>query len=207
MVSQSNDASTSRHDADFGEALDFLKGQGKAPISQTVVDALLALEKQAKKEKRHLSYAQLLGTWRLGFITGTAKARQRAGTVMGAGRFLPKFVAIRLKYEATDMESGAGTVENSVTLGALRLQLTGPTQFWPNTNSLGFDFTHLEITLGGLRLYRGNLRGGTARNAAFQAETLKDQAFFTYFWATDQAIAARGRGGGLALWTQDSKSV
>ncbi|MGD1906348.1 MAG: hypothetical protein ACFB0C_10185 [Leptolyngbyaceae cyanobacterium] len=192
------------HDSGLTEALAFVQGQGKAPAAPTVVDALLAMEKQAKKEKR-LSYEQLLGTWRLGFITGTVKTRQRAGTVLGAGRFLPKFVGIRLKYEATDGTAGIGTVENSVTLGALRLQLTGPTRFWPQTNSLAFDFTQLEIRLGGLRLYSGELRGGAARSAAFQTETLKDQAFFTYFWATEQGIAARGRGGGLALWVRDPK--
>jgi hypothetical protein len=203
-ASKPTDIST---DLELEKALAFLQGPGKAPASQTTVDALLALEKQAKKEKHRLNYGQLLGTWRLGFITGTVKTRQRAGTVMGAGRFLPKFVAIRLKYETTDVERGTGTVENSITCGALRLQLTGPTQFWAKTNSLGFDFTHLKITLGGLSLYSGEMRGGASRNAAFYAETLKDQAFFTYFWATEQAIAARGRGGGLALWTRDPRSV
>jgi hypothetical protein len=189
-------------------ALAFLQGDGKAPPSQAVVDALVAIEKQAKREKSQPTYAQLLGTWRLRFITGTVKTRQRAGTVLGAGRFLPGFVTIQLRYKATESppdqgaDRASGTVENSVALGALRLQLTGPTQFWPKTHSLAFDFTHLAVTLGGLRLYSGDLRGGGARNATFYSETLKDQAFFTYFWATEAAIAARGRGGGLALWTR-----
>ncbi|MDA0267210.1 MAG: hypothetical protein O3A14_09665 [Cyanobacteria bacterium] len=182
--------------------LAFLRGQGSAPAPQTVVEALLGSEKQAKRTKSRPGYEQLLGTWRLGFITGTVKTRQRAGTVLGAGRFLPRFITIQLRYRATDQAAGIGTVENSVALGALRLQLTGPTQFWPQTHSLAFDFTHITITLGGLRLYRGALRGGETRNAAFREETLKDQAFFTYFWAREAGVAARGRGGGLALWTR-----
>ncbi len=186
----------------LADTLAYLNGQGKAPAAPAVVDALVALEKQAKRGKHRRTYPQLLGTWRLGFITGTVKTRQRAGTVLGSGRFLPKFIKIQLRYAATDLAAGIGTVENSVALGALRLQLTGPTRFWPKTNSLAFDFTHLAVTLGGVRLYSGDLRGGAARNAAFHGETLKDQAFFTYFWVTETAVAARGRGGGLALWTR-----
>ncbi|MEO1404662.1 MAG: hypothetical protein AAFV72_25915 [Cyanobacteria bacterium J06635_1] len=183
------------------DAISYLQGQGSAPPKDCVAAALLTTEKQAKRDKVRHRYDQLLGTWQLGFITGTVKTRQKAGAAMGAGRFIPRFLKIQLTYGATDLGSGLGTVKNSVSLGALRLQLTGPTKFWPKTNSLAFDFTHIEIKLGGLKFYAGPVRGGADREASFEQQTLKDQAFFTYFLMTDTCIAARGRGGGLALWT------
>ncbi|MEM9906318.1 MAG: hypothetical protein AAF921_14970 [Cyanobacteria bacterium P01_D01_bin.44] len=183
------------------DAIAFLQGQGTAPPKDCVAAALLTAEKQAKCNKVRYRYDQLLGTWQLGFITGTVKTRQKASVAMGAGRFIPRFLKIQLTYEATDLDSGLGTVKNSVSLGALRLQLTGPTKFWPKTNSLAFDFTHIDVRFGSLKLYARPVRGGADRAAAFPQQTLKDQAFFTYFLVTDTCIAARGRGGGLALWT------
>ncbi|MEM8808858.1 MAG: hypothetical protein AAGF01_22800 [Cyanobacteria bacterium P01_G01_bin.38] len=183
------------------DAIASLRGQGDAPSKDCVAAALLTAEKQAKRDKVRYRYDQLLGTWLLGFITGTTKTRQKAGVAMGAGRFIPRFLKIQLTYEATDLDSGLGTVTNTVSLGILRLQLTGPTKFWPKTNSLAFDFTHIEVKLGGLKFYAGPVRGGADRAASFEQQTLKDQAFFTYFVMTETCIAARGRGGGLALWT------
>jgi len=171
-----------------------------APSATDLVTELLALEKQSKRAKQRYRYSQLLGTWRLGFTTGTVKTRKQAGTVLGAGRFLPRVVNIQLRYEATDVEAGQGKADNSVGLGALRLQLSGPTQYWPQTNSLAFDFTHLRLSVGDFQLYQQSIRGGAERAAAFYTETLKGQAFFSYFLVTPTCLAARGRGGGLALW-------
>lgn len=185
------------------QAVSFLQNESQqAPSSQALVQTLLDYEKQAKRDRQRFSYDQLLGTWRLGFTTGTVKRRKQAGIVLGAGRFLPRFVVIQLSYAATQLEAGQGTVENSVAVGPLKFQLTGPTQFWSKTNSLAFDFTQMQISLAGFTIYRGAIRGGDAKNAAFYQQTLKDQAFFTYFAVSDTCLAARGRGGGLALWTQ-----
>jgi len=49
-------------------------------------------------------------------------------------------------------------------------------------------------------LYDRYIRGGQEREASFYDKPLKDKAFFTYFLVENRAIAARGRGGGLALW-------
>ncbi|EDX77958.1 hypothetical protein MC7420_7696 [Coleofasciculus chthonoplastes PCC 7420] len=171
------------------------------PESKAVVEALLTAEKTAKQTKVRHSYSELLGTWRLGFITGTKRSRQRAGVVLGAGRFLPKWVKIQLSYSPSEASQEQGTVVNSVELGSLQLVVTGPTQFFAKTNILAFDFTRINLSLFGLKLYNGYIRGGQEREASFYDKPLKDKAFFTYFLVENQAIAARGRGGGLALWT------
>ena len=187
------------------QAVEFLTTPSATPpVPEAVVEAMLIAEKTAKQTKVRHAYPQLLGTWRLGFITGTKRSRQRAGVILGAGRFLPKWVKIHLSYLQAESDQERGTVQNSVELGPLKLVLTGPTQFWSKTNMLAFDFTRMRASLSGLKLYEGYIRGGQDREARFYEQSVKEQAFFTYFLVQDQCIAARGRGGGLALWTKVS---
>ena len=175
------------------------------PSTSQVVDALLEAEKISKKQKISYSFEQLLGTWQLRFITGTKKTRAKAGIVLGAGRYLPKFIKIYLTYSerllATPSQAiPAGTVENSVELGGLKLVLEGPIKFLPQKNILAFDFTRLCIKFLGIKLYDGYIRGGELKERQFYQESVGKQAFFAYFLIRDNFIAARGRGGGLALW-------
>lgn len=196
------------------------KGQS-APKPADVVAALLAAEKESKRKKQRYAYEDLLGTWRLIFVSGT-KTKKTAGgqtiKAVGSGRFLPRFVAIALTYnppsQTTDPAeidtTKIGSVENAVAIGPLNLRLSGPTRFWPNTNSLAFDFTSLRAQLGAITLYNGSIRGGGKgqgsqdRNAAFKTQSLKEQAFFTFFRVEPDYIAARGKGGGLALWIRSA---
>lgn len=192
-------------DLALDQAVEFLTNSSVTPPApQAVVETLLRAEKTAKQTKVRHAYQQLLGTWRLGFITGTKRSRQRAGIILGAGRFLPKWVKIQLSYSPSESGQEQGTVQNSVELGPLQLVLTGPTQFRPQTNMLAFDFTQMRVSLSGLKLYEGYIRGGRDREGRFYEQSVKKQAFFTYFLVENRWIAARGRGGGLALWTKVS---
>jgi hypothetical protein len=185
------------------QATDFLAtATTKAPAASSVVEELLMAEKNTKQQKIRYAYTQLLGTWRLGFITGTKKSQKRTGVILKAGRFLPAIVKIQLTYQQLEVNSEQGIVKNSVEVGLLKLVLTGPTQFWQNTNILAFDFTQMQVTLAGLKLYSGYIRGEKKREADFYQQKLKEQAFFNYFLVEDDYIAARGKGGGLALWTK-----
>ncbi len=201
------------------QAIEFLiTPSATPPVPESVVEALLQAEKTAKQTKVRHTYPQLLGTWRLGFITGTKRVsllrrsrfangeasptRRRAGVILGAGRFLPSWVKIHLSYSQSESGQERGTVQNSVEFGPLQLVLTGPTQFWQKTNILAFDFTRMRVSLSGLKLYEGYIRRGQDREARFYEQSVKEQAFFTYFLVQECCIAARGRGGGLALWTR-----
>ncbi|MBW4544415.1 MAG: hypothetical protein KME25_08235 [Symplocastrum torsivum CPER-KK1] len=194
-------------DPALDQAIAFLTTpSAKLPAPEAVVEALIQAEKTAKQSRVRHTYPQLLGTWRLGFITGTKRSRKRAGVILGAGRFLPSWVKIHLSYLQTESNQEQGTVQNSVAFGLLQLVLTGPTQFWSKTNMLAFDFTRMRVSLSGLKLYDGYIRKGQDREARFYEQGVKEQAFFTYFLVENQSIAARGRGGGLALWTRVSDS-
>lgn len=179
----------------------------QSPAAPSVVEALIAVEKQSKQAKQHYAYEQFLGSWRLGLVSGTLKVQPRGGGKSirqpGKGRYLPRLLKISITYADGAPESLLGTVENVVVAGPFRLKLTGPTRFWAKTNSLAFDFTHIQVQLGALTLYNGSVRGGSAQDQAFEAQSLKDQAFFTFFAVEEDYIAARGKGGGLALWVKD----
>ena len=174
------------------------------PSPSEVVEALLAAEKAARKETTHHSLSQLLGTWKLRFITGTKKTRQKAGVVLGAGRYIPQFIEIEITYNGLEKLPDRGRVENSVKLGFLHLTLTGPVKFLPQKNILAFDFTKMTVRVAGLKLYDGYIRNGKQSEQEFFAKKIGEQAFFAYFVLEENFIAARGKGGGLALWSRDN---
>ena len=177
------------------------------PEPNSVVEDLLNYEKSAKKDRKKYSFQQLIGTWRLCFITGTKKTRRRAGIVLGAGRYLPQWVKIQITYSSPsevvelpeDMALTAGQVENSVQVAGLKLSLTGPVKLLKQ-KILAFDFTQIKVQLFGKIIYQGSIRGGAETVEKFYTESIQKQAFFAYFLVEDNLIAARGRGGGLALW-------
>jgi len=178
------------------------------PKPETVVSTLVNLERVGKKATSVASYKQLMGKWRLCFITGTKKTRQRTGVILGAGRYLPSWLKIHLSYadNSDDLnltEAEPGRVENSVSVAGLTLTLSGPTKFLPKQKILAFDFTHLTLQVLGKAIYSGNIRGGQNSQDKFDQEPLKKQAFFRYFLLEENYIAARGRGGGLAVWRRE----
>lgn len=180
------------------------KNASKPPAAE-VLTALLDAEKAAKKDKITYQFQQLIGDWRLCFITGTKKTQNRAGVVMGAGRYLPNFVTVNLSYLPSEngeeySEFEAGRVENSVGVGLLSFALSGPVKFLPKKNILAFDFTRATVKILGKTIYDNYVRGGKKSEDSFYQKKVGQQAFFAYFLITEKAIAARGRGGGLAIW-------
>lgn len=170
------------------------------PAPESVVAALLAAEKASKKNKDKYSIDRLFGSWRLCFITGTKKTRAKAGKVLGAGKYVPNWVKITIAYQKSAEFSG-GKVDNLVEFGPLSLCVSGPIKLFPNTNILAFDFTRMTVSIFGLKLYSGYIRDGKNSEEKFYQTALKDLgSFFVYFLVADDFIAARGKGGGLAIW-------
>ena len=114
---------------------------------------------------------------------------------------MPGFLQVAISY-FPQTEEGIGRVENSVSCGPLHLKVTGPIRWHESRGILAFDFTQIQLDAFARQLYQGSLRGGPDSEADFADTALAKQAFFTYFWTSPQAIAARGRGGGLALWSR-----
>ena len=179
--------------------------QTKLPNPSELVEALLDLEKSARKEKISYDLASLVGCWQLRFVTGTNKFRQKAGIALGKGRYIPKFIRITISYQQDTDSANTGNVTNSVKLAALDLSLSGPVEFISPKNILAFDFTRIKAKIFGQTVYDGYIQKGAMREKDFYRAKLGNRAFFTYFVIQENAIAARGKGGGLALWVKNSQ--
>ncbi|MDJ0712629.1 MAG: hypothetical protein QNJ54_00210 [Prochloraceae cyanobacterium] len=181
------------------------------PSPDLVVEALLTEEKSSKKNKQKYNLDRLIGNWRLCFITGTKKTRDRAGIVLGAGRYVPNWVKITISYHnetklEVEQENNfeAGWVENLVEFGPLKLCVSGPIKLLSGKYILAFDFTRMTVELFGFKVYSGYIRDGQASEENFyQTSFAKQASFFVYFLVTEKFIAARGKGGGLAIWGKD----
>jgi hypothetical protein len=182
----------------------YLTLKSNRPSASEVVEALLTAEQITRKEKLQYSLEQLQGTWRLCFITGTTRVRRKTGSFWGSGRYIPEFIEIELTYtHSSESEiEPRSIVKNCVKIGSLKLTLTGPIQLLAPKNILLFDFTYLEANFLGIKLYDGYIRGGKEKADKFDTEKIARQAFFVYFLVIEKAIAARGKGGGLALWSK-----
>ncbi|MBW4644912.1 MAG: hypothetical protein KME23_18290 [Goleter apudmare HA4340-LM2] len=179
-------------------------GGGKLPQAALLVNALLQAEKTAKQQRLTYNFESLVGKWRLCFATGTRKVRQRGGIVLGKGIYLPKFAAAHISFSAdlTD-SSGRGEIGNQVQVGPVLLQLTGPAKYLGKKNLLAFDFTQMQISLFCRGVYNQPIRSGKGQGEDFYNQPIAKLPFFAFFMITEDAIAARGRGGGLALWIRD----
>jgi hypothetical protein len=186
------------------------RSDGKRLTIATVAKALQHMERTTKR-KDSIEYLSLLGTWRLVLVTRPNRSKSSTQSRKVSGQWIPSWLEIEITYENSPIPGpksslppsalDAGSVHNRVKLGALKLTLSGPTLLQPK-NILAFDFTHLTLQVGNLTVYNGAVRGGKAQETQFYQQSLKTQAFFRFFWLTSAGLAARGRGGGLAMWSK-----
>jgi hypothetical protein len=179
--------------------------QGKIsdrPDAKTVVAALLEAERTAKQQRITYEYPNLLGRWRLCFATRTQKARNRSGISLGKGYYFPKISPAYLSFTPANLEN-QGAISNQIQLGLLKLRFSGLTKYLGKKNLLAFDFTRIEVLVLDRVLYSGEVRGGKQKEAEFEQRSIGTLPFFAFFLVSDQLIAARGRGGGLALWIRE----
>jgi hypothetical protein len=172
--------------------------------SRSMVAALQQAETDVRRSKSNIPFADLAGEWRLCFVTGASKSKQKRGIKLGKGYYLPKFVFASISF-APDVESSTeGVVTNQLKFGSFQLKFTGPCRYPGKKNLLIFDFTQIRIDLFGKTVYQAKIRSGkTGTIDGKLPESIAKMPFFAFFWAGTNEIAARGRGGGLALWVRE----
>lgn len=178
-------------------------GKGDRPTPTAVIDALLAAEKAAKHDHSSYLVEPLLGQWQLCFATGTRK-RKQGGITLGKGFYMPSFVQAQIGFDRPNPNSDDELLQisNQVQVGLMALQILGPARYLNRKNLLAFDFTQMQLKLLGKAIYQGSFRGGLAKTVAFAKQPIARLPFFRFFLVTETFIAARGRGGGLAMWTK-----
>lgn len=188
-------------------AVAYREPRQERPSADMLVDALLSAEKASKQQRLEYPFQSLLGKWRLCFATGTRKVKKRGGILLGKGFYLPKFAKAHISFntltQALDPTPTQGEIGNQVQLGSVSLKLVGSAKYLGKKNLLAFDFTNMQISLFNHVIYSGQIRGGKVRELDFDNQPIAKLPFFTFFLVTEDFIAARGRGGGLALWIRD----
>ncbi len=176
------------------------------PPAKEVVSGLLQAEKVAKQQRLAYPIESLLGDWRLCF-TAPRKAHLHGGVATGRGFYVPQIARAQISFcervpsSATD--SDQLEIGNQIQFGPLLFRLTGPAHYLGKKNLLAFDFTHMQLHLFSRTVYRGDFRGGKATATDFYHQPIAKLPFFAFFLVTEGFIAARGRGGGLALWVKE----
>ena len=179
-----------------------LRSKSDRPEAKEVVKALLQAEKAAKQQKLVYPLESLFGQWRLCF-TAPKNAHFKSGVALGKGFYVPQIAPAQISFFPSQ-NLGEARITNSVQFGSLQLKLTGPARYLDKKNLLMFDFTQVEILLFNRAIYSGGFRGGKLKDADFYKRSVAKAPFFAFFRVTEDLIAARGRGGGLALWVKEN---
>jgi hypothetical protein len=162
------------------------------PSTSEVIEALLSTEKVLKKTPVSIPLAALVGTWRLQFASGAKKTKR--GLKLGKGYYWPSWVYAAISFEAT------GKIQNQLRLGGIEIRFTGPCRAHDKQNIVAFDFTQLQVLIGEKVIYSRSINKYPVEE--FGARSIGKLPFFVFLYAGEKAMAARGRGGGLAVWVK-----
>lgn len=186
--------------ASFGQKSD-------RPKAAEVVQALLETEKFTKQQRINYPLECLIGSWRLHFIVSPKKSRQRSGVKMGNGFYLPNFIKAQISFTPAAADNNLNPnqlkIGNQLHVGMISFKFNGPAKYLDKKNLLAFDFTQIQVGFLGQTIYSGNFRGGQKKHQEFEQKHIRDLPFFAFFAITENYIAARGRGGGLAIWVKE----
>lgn len=158
----------------------------KAGFSLPTGEELLQLERSSRRLGSGIDASSLCGSWWLDQLWGRSQARslQRPAALM---RALAACLEISIESERL-------VLRNSVSIGALSLCFCGHGQLQGKRPLLKFSFNRLQLRWGERLLTQRSLPQPAAQKMPFFAlialELQPEEAW----------LAARGRGGGLALW-------
>ena len=170
------------------------------PPAKKVVNALLQGEKAAKQQRLTYPLQSLLGNWQL-YFTAPRKAHLSGEVATGKGFYIPQIATAQISFTQTPI-SGQLEIGNQIQFGQLLFKLTGPARYLGKKNLLAFDFNQMQLCLFNRAIYSGSFRGGEAAATDFSCQPIAKLPFNAFFLVTENFIAARGRGGGLALWVK-----
>lgn len=163
---------------------------------------LLRREAQSRRQGSGIEAETLIGEWWLAQLWSREGAEQPTNAALL--RSLGASLAIAWSLEDTGVITSrltALTLRNRVRLGALTLQFSGPGWLAGKRPLLRFRFERMALLWGERELWHSTLPAPAEQRLPFFAliagERSGDQGW----------LAARGRGGGLALWRLRSSAV
>ena len=155
------------------------------PLNPPDGPTLLGLEDQARRQGSAITAEALEGAWWLDQLW------DRRGGSQGSSAALLRSICACLAIHTVD---GGLQLRNSVRLGALTLEFSGPGWLGGKRPLLRFRFKRMTLLWGERQLWKTTLPEPAANKLPFFA-------LIACVRSGDQGwLAARGRGGGLAAW-------
>ena len=161
-------------------------------ISFPALNELLELEALARKEGSEIKFDSLIGLWKFVFVwkQSTDKKDSISSSLL---RLFSASLELRKKQMNEDLLEF--DIINSIQFGALSIKFIGCGELKGSQPLLPFFFERIELNLGSSVLFSRSL----------DIPDQKDRPFFALIAIEENGrwLAARGRGGGLALWFKD----
>ena len=202
---------------DASKQLLYRAAETKQEDADAVIDALLDLEKLAKKANRadpSLSDKTLKAlseggvNWRLIFTTGTLDTQRKLG-----GTKINYFpLKATQSFDSSQPAMEDWVIQNGIAVGDFELLKFEGDFDWTLTEKSGltkvtFDFNRIMLLNGllDIPLKKGEAASLGARSGLGSENNVKlnekgKRPFFNWISADDQIATARGGGGGIALW-------
>lgn len=164
---------------------------GRRPAAKMVGTALRQLEKEQRRNKIKSDVETLYGQWRLVLI-----ADEKTKNPFLKALYFP------LRAHQTFIRDGDGGIfDNGVfsSGGAAYFRTRGPMRWVAPRNRMEFSVDQVSVKVGPWEWSKSGL---DKEGATLEGRTAKTLPFFTFFSVRNDIIAARGRTGGLALYSR-----
>mmetsp|Transcript_7974 Transcript_7974/g.21130 ORF Transcript_7974/g.21130 Transcript_7974/m.21130 type:complete len:264 (-) Transcript_7974:351-1142(-) len=187
----------------------------RRPRSKALTRALQAAERDRRSATARSGLRAPEGSYSLLYATGKEKVKRGSGSGQeskaertASGYFVPAWlVAAGIRFTPDSRHAARGVVENSARSGLIELRFYGRYSWSEAARKLAFNFYRVKLRVGGATLIDRKLVDLQGRSQAEYFEQLEEERklpFFIFFESNDDFAAARGRGGGLALWKRTS---
>ena len=141
------------------------------PAAAAVRAACLEAEKNGKRSKEKYAFAQLVGDWRLCFITGTKKTQKKSGSSHGS-RSISAEAGLYFSFLCTQRAAAGKFGRDSLRRG--QLQTTSSLQGFTYRSRARrssyrlrtlwlLTFTRMVVRVYGVKLFDGFIRKGEAK--------------------------------------------
>ena len=157
-------------------------------IKTITLAGLLEQEALARSHGSGIQATALLGEWSPQRLWGKGEQQESQGQT----KLLQWLNARLLISGSEENQPGDLSIANSISLGPLKLSFNGPGWLQGKRPLLCFRFERLTLELGGTTLFQRPLPEPKPKRTPFFALIAVEQ---------NQWLVARGRGGGLALWS------
>jgi len=158
-------------------------------------ETLLNLEREARRQGSGIQADQLNGCWQLQATWSRSGDPSTPGTD-ACLRAFGACLVLRVPPECDPPESEHIQIENRVQLAGFQLSFQGLAQLKGKRPLLAFSFDRVQLKIGPRICFSRAIDTPSSQRMPFFALIHLDPS--------QAVLIARGRGGGLALWTQRS---